>query len=290
MNEKKPVVLITGCSSGFGYLTALKFARNGWLTFASMRDVEGVGAKELWETRSRESLPIELVKIDVGDEISVKEGVAEVVKKTGRIDILVNNAGFGYLGPVEEFSVDEVKSQFETNVFGTLRMVKAVTPLMREGRSGTIINISSINGLISFPLFGVYSSSKFALEALSVSLRFELSHFGIKVVLVEPGSYLTKFATNKKHPVLFGKEGSIYKELEDQFFHRYQKAHEKVEGSFISRFTDPQRVADLIFKISQEKNPQQRYLIGVDAHLYYWLKKMLPNSFWELLLHKVYNW
>lgn len=288
MADRKKVILITGCSSGFGYLTALKFARNEWLTFASMRDVESVGAKELWETRNKENLPLELVKIDVRDEISVKEGVETVVKKTGSIDVLVNNAGFGYLGPVEEFSVDEVKSQFETNVFGTLRMVKAVTPLMREGRSGTIINISSINGLISFPLFGIYSSSKFALEALSMSLRFELSHFGIKVVLVEPGSFITNFSINKKHPEEFG--SNDYEALTSKFFQRYSLATARTAKGIISKFTKPQRVADLIYKIAQEKNPQQRYLIGFDAHLYYWLKKMLPSSFWEFLLHKVYDW
>lgn len=290
MNEKKQVILVTGCSSGFGYLTALKFARKGWLTFASLRDVECVGAKELWEIRNRENLSLELVKIDVTEENSVKEGVAAVVKKVGKIDVLINNAGFGYLGPVEEFSIDEVKSQFETNVFGVLRMIKEVVPLMRLQNSGVVINLSSINGLVPFPLFSIYSSSKFAVETLSEGLRFELSHFGIKVALVEPGSFLTNFTANRKHPIIFGREDSSYKELVDNFFRRYQKTHDQARKSFVSRIADPQKVADLIYKIANEKNPKPRYLVGGDAHLFYWLRKILPVAVWEWFLHKVYNW
>ena len=131
MNNDQRVVVITGCSSGFGYLTALKFAREHCLVYAGVRNLESAGALELKEIAVRENLALRLIKIDVTDDNSVMAAVARVQQEAGRVDTLVNNAGFGYLGPVETFSINEVKDQFETNVFGLLRMVKAVVPLMR---------------------------------------------------------------------------------------------------------------------------------------------------------------
>lgn len=285
----KKVVLITGCSSGFGYFSALKFARNGWLTFASMRNVEGAGAKELWEIKNKENLPLELIKIDVRDETSVKEGVEMVERKAGRIDVLVNNAGFGYLGPVEEFSIDEVKTQFETNVFGVLRVVKYVAPIMRRQNSGSLINISSIAGLISLPLNGVYSSSKFALESLTEALRFELAHFGVKVSLIEPGSSNTNFWYNLKYPKSLESADSPYQDFSKGALGKWRKAENRFKSSILTKFFRPDSVVNKIYEIAQMENPSLRYSVGLEASAIF-LRKLLPQPIWEWLLHKVYNW
>lgn len=290
MMEEKKVVSVTGCSSGFGFLTALKFARNGWQVFAGIRNLESAGAKELWEIKKKENLSLEILPLDVTSQLSVEEAVGMAVRKAGRIDVLVNNAGFGYLGPVEDFTIEEVKSQYETNVFGVLRMVKAVVPIMRKRSSGLIVNLSSISGLVSFPLFGVYSSSKFALETLSESLRFELKPFGVDVVLLEPGSFFTRFAQNRRHPKAFGREDSPYRKLAENFFRRYQKTHDKARASFISKAADPQKVADLIYGIAQQKNPGFRHLVGGDAYFSYFIRKILPFGLWEWFLHRAYDW
>lgn len=287
--ENKKVVLITGCSSGFGFLTALKFARNDWQTFASVRNLESEGAQDLWAIKNKENLPLQILPVDVNSSLSVDEGVSMVVNKSGRVDVLINNAGYGFLGPIEDFTIEEVKDQYETNVFGVLRMVKAVAPIMRKQNSGLIVNLSSISGLVSLPLFGVYSSSKFALETLSESLRFELKPFGVDVVLLEPGSFFTRFAQNRRHPKAFGREDSPYQKLTENFFRRYQKTHNKARASFISKVADPQKVADLIYRIAQQKSPGFRHLVGGDAYFSYFIRKVLPFGLWERLLRRVYG-
>lgn len=290
--EEKKVVLITGCSSGFGYLTALKFARNGWQTFASVKDLESQGAKDLWEIKNKENLSLEILPIDVTSSSSVEEGVGMVTNKSGRIDVLVNNAGFGFFGPVEDFSLDQIKEQYETNIFGVLRTVKVVAPIMRQQKSGVIVNLSSIAGLVTFPLYGVYASSKRALEALSEALRFELSHFGVSVVLVEPGSFRTNFDKHRQRSrETINSQETVYGDLLKGFWSRLE---EKPQSQFLPKILrrsgDPQQVADLIYKISDQSNPRSRYLVGNDAHLFNFIRKLVPDFLWEYLLHKVYKW
>ena len=282
-------ILITGCSSGIGYETALKFARNGWTTFASFRSLSSKGVEELRKIAESEKLPLHLLQIDVTNEKSVASGIAEVLTKQTHIDVLVNNAGFGYLGAIEDFTIDEIKEQYETNLFGYLRMIKALLPLMRKQRSGLIINISSINGLLSFPLFGVYSSSKFAIVTLSEVLRLELHPFGIKVALVEPGSFLTKFGYNRKHPTNQGSNKSPYKFWTTAFFSTYDNAH-KVNNKIVNRLTDHKRVANRIYDVANSDNPSLRNVIGVDAHLYLFLRKILPERVRFFLLQRAYKW
>ncbi|HLL61370.1 MAG TPA: SDR family oxidoreductase [Candidatus Nitrosocosmicus sp.] len=287
----KKIVLITGCASGFGFLTALKFARNGFETFASVRNIKSEGVKELEKISKEENLALHIIEIDVTSDVSVKKGIDIIKKKTKRIDILVNNAGFGFLGPIEEFTIEEIKQQYETNIFGTLRMIKEVVPMMRKNKHGMIINLSSINGLVPFPLYGVYGSSKFAIESLTETIRFELSHFNIKVTMIEPGSFLSKFAKHINHPKGMLKTDSPYKKLTGRFFKKYHSAHDKAKENKVSdNLLHPQKVADLIFKVSQKENPKVRYRIGLDAHMYFILKKILPHSIWEWLLHKAYKW
>lgn len=284
------MILITGCSSGIGFNIALKFARNGHKTYASLRNLAGEGAKKLLTIRTKENLPLEVIQIDVTKEETITKSVTEILSKEGHIDVLINNAGFGYLGAIEDFSITEIKDQYETNIFGVLRMVKEVAPQMREQRQGLIINVSSINGLVPFPLFSIYSSSKFAIETLSEGLRFELSHFGVKVVLIEPGSFATKFSENRKYPKNLGTTASAYKELTDNFFARYKKTHDASKVGLVSKVVNPEKVVNKIYEIAQTSNPKPRYKMGYDAFFFYYLKKLAPWWLWEKLLHKAYKW
>lgn len=284
------VVLITGCSSGFGFRAAIKFAENGYKTYASVRDFNSSGAKDLLEIKNTKKLPLEIIEIDVTSQQTIDKAIKKMIKKSAHIDILINNAGYGYLGPIEETPIVEIQSLYNTNVLGVIRMVQAVVPHMRKSASGLIINISSINGIVPFPLFSIYSSTKFAIETLTEGLRFELKHFGIDVVAVEPGSYLTQFATNKREPQGMMRQSSPYKKLLTNFFNRYQKTHSKDTNHWVSKTANPQEVVDLLFKIVQMKQPKARYLVGADAYKYYYLRKFLPFSVWEMILRKVYKW
>lgn len=284
------VVLITGCSSGFGFGTAIKFAENGYQTFAAVRNIKSEGAKQLVKISNTRKVPLEVIEIDVTNKITIKAAIAKITRKTGRIDILINNAGYGYLGPIEETPIEDIQALHDTNVLGVIRMVQAVIPCMRRNASGFIINISSINGIVPFPLFSIYSSTKFAIETLTEGLRFELKHFGIHVVLIEPGSYLTKFSSNRKQPKNLLSSLSPYKVLLDNFFHRYQKTHDVDTKHLASKTANPREVVDKIFHIAQLVNPRARYLVGRDAYKYYYLKKFLPFFLWELILRKVYKW
>jgi len=289
---KQKIALITGCSSGFGYLTALKFSREGIYTYASVRNLRSPGVKQLVKIAKEENLPLEIIKLDVTNEKSIKTAVKTIYRKKKCIAILVNNAGFGTLGPTESFTIEEVKNQFETNLYGLLRVIKIVTPIMRSQKNGLIINLSSIAGLIPFPLFGIYSASKYSVETLTETLRFELSQFGIKVTTVEPGSYKTNFTQNRMHPKdMESKEykNSPYQKLISNFFARYKKTHDK-NRKMLSKVANPQEVADKIYAITNIKNPAPRYLIGQDAKFYNSLKSFLPWRAWEFLLHKAYKY
>ncbi len=286
----KKVILITGCSSGIGYLTALKFARNEYITYASVRNLNSEGSQNLQTLAAEEKLTLHLLELDVTKQELVTKVINSIKEKEGRIDILINNAGFGSLGPVEQFSIEEVQKQYDTNLFGMLRIVQAVIPIMREQKSGTIINLSSINGLLAFPLFGVYASSKYAIEALTESLRFEVAPFGIKVSIVEPGSFLTDFPKNVKHPAKMTEANSPYKNLTDSFFKKYYEAPAKAQDSFIAKFINPQKVVDTIYSIVQNGNPKLRYIVGIDSKLFLFFKTILPESLWNWILRKVYKW
>jgi NAD(P)-dependent dehydrogenase (short-subunit alcohol dehydrogenase family) len=195
-NNKKKVVMVTGSSSGIGFETSLLLAKKGFVTYATMRNL--AKSNKIIELKQKEKLPLEVLKLDVTDDKSVKDAIGKVANEQGRIDVLVNNAGYGLVGPLEELSIEEFKEQFETNVFGVIRVTQLVLPIMRKQRNGTIVNISSIAGRIGFPLTPAYVSSKFALEGLSESVSYELEQFGIKVILVEPGVIKTNFDNNLK--------------------------------------------------------------------------------------------
>src|SRR5919198_1086913 len=192
-NYNKNVVVVTGSSSGIGYETSLIFARNGFLTYATMRNPNK--SENIKSIATKENLPIHIKQLDVTNDISVKDAVQAILSETGRIDILVNNAGYGLNGAFEDLAMDEIEAQYETNVFGLIRTTQAVLPIMRRQKSGIIVNISSGAGRFGFPGGSAYVSTKFAVEGLSESMSYELEPFGIKVVIVEPGVIRTNFVT-----------------------------------------------------------------------------------------------
>jgi NAD(P)-dependent dehydrogenase (short-subunit alcohol dehydrogenase family) len=185
------VAVVTGSSSGIGYETSLILARNGFLTYATMRNLNKSENMKL--IVAKENLPIQIKQLDVTDDVSVKNAVQAISSEAGRIDVLVNNAGYGLNGAFEDLAMDEIKAQYETNVYGLVRTTQAVLPIMRRQKSGKIVNISSGAGRFGFPGSSAYVSTKFAVEGLSESMSYELEPFGIKVVIVEPGVIRTNF-------------------------------------------------------------------------------------------------
>ena len=186
------VAVVTGSSSGIGYETSLLLARNQITTYATMRNLsKGDGLREI---ASKEKIPLSVTQLDVNNDSSVDNTIDNIIKENGRIDILVNNAGYDLFGSLEELSLEEIKQQFETNVFGVIRATKAVIPTMRKQGDGTIVNISSVGGRIGLiPFNTAYHASKFAIEGFTESLRQELAEFNINIILIEPGCVSSNF-------------------------------------------------------------------------------------------------
>ena len=178
------VAVVTGSSSGIGFETSLALAREGYFTYATMRDVKK--ADDIQRITNEENLPLKVIELDVDDEESAKNAIDTIIQEKGRIDVLVNNAGWGIWGTAEDVSVEEFRAQFETNFFSVVRMIQKVAPIMREQGSGNIVNISSVAGRIGLPASTAYVSSKFAVEGLSESLRYELGPFGVCLLYTSP--------------------------------------------------------------------------------------------------------
>jgi short-subunit dehydrogenase len=253
--------LVTGCSSGIGYATCLVFARNNFATYGSVRDLSK--AERIQEIINKEKLPLKIIRLDVNEDESIRIAIQKIISDSGGIDILINNAGYGMFGPIEEISIKEIKEQFETNFFGTIRLIKAIVPIMRKQRNGTIVNISSIIGNISsiigrfdVPLNAAYVSSKFALEGLSESISFELEEFGIKVILVEPRVIQTDFFHNLK--IKGNDTKSPYFKLMDK---RIAFLKESIKNSVSSS----DQVANIILHAVNSRDLDMRYVIGIDA-------------------------
>jgi NAD(P)-dependent dehydrogenase (short-subunit alcohol dehydrogenase family) len=239
-----------------------------------MRTLENAGY--LRAEAQAERLAIETIQLDVTDPASVKDAVAEILERESRIDILVNNAGFGAAGPVEDYDENDIRHVFETNFFGAVRVTRAVLPAMRAQRSGTIVMVSSISGLRTFPFMAVYSASKFALEAISNGLRYELRPFGIRVALVEPGNFRTRAGTNMYYPKRLrnGVKGLTRDPLYAQIIeHRIKTGAELALG-------DADDVARVIVDAAADKKPNARYLVGGDARE---LAALSPEDFERMI-------
>lgn len=254
---KKKIAIVTGSSSGIGFETSLLLARNDFYTYVTMRNIDKF--KAITNLKQKEKLSLEVLQLDVTSDESVKEAIQKITNEQERIDVLVNNAGYALVGPFEELSIEEFKEQFETNVFGVIRVTQAVLPIMRRQRCGTIVNISSIAGKIGFPLTSAYASSKFALEGLSESIAYEIEQFGIKVILIEPGVIKTNFNNNLK----IGKRVTI--DSNSPYVEMTQKRISRFKPRFESG-SPPIEVAKVILKaITSENQSELRYLVGNDA-------------------------
>jgi NAD(P)-dependent dehydrogenase (short-subunit alcohol dehydrogenase family) len=218
-------ILITGASSGFGRDTAERLARTGHRVFATMRDIAGRNRSHADALRRQN---IDVVELDVTDDGSVDRAVASILAETGGIGVLVNNAGIASAGVTEAFTADQAKAIFDTNVIGLLRVTRAVLPSMRRNRDGLIINIGSILGRVTFPFFGIYGASKMAVEALTDSLRLEVSQFGVEVVEVQPSAYPTNMYASIQTPAAadvtrsYGEVGQIPDAMFKTFMSMFQ--------------------------------------------------------------------
>jgi len=268
------VAIVTGSSSGIGYETALVLARNGFRTYATMRNLEK--ARAISDVAKREKLLLHTIKLDVADEKSVNDAIKTIKSDAGRIDVLVNNAGYGLTGSLEDLSMSEIKAQYETNVFGLIRVTQAVLPTMREQKSGIIVNISSIGGKMALPLSSPYIGTKFAVEGLSESIAYDLEPFGIKVVIIEPGAIKTNFDT-----------GMVVAQKNQTPSSPYYKSMQKLQSSINSVFkngTPPAKVAEVILNAITTPNPNLRYTVGDDAALLAQKRKELPDSEFQKLV------
>ena len=269
------VALVTGSSSGIGFETSLALARDGYHTFASMRDIKKAG--EIEHAAKKEELPIEILELDVDDDESIVSAIKKVVKDGGgKIDVLVNNAGYGQFGCTEDVSIEEFRNQFETNFFSIVRIIQEVSPIMRSQNSGIIVNVSSVVGRLGLPGSPAYISTKFALEGLSECLRYELGQFGIKTTLIEPGVVKTNFFDSMKVPE--SKTDPKYKELTDSILAGLKM--------MVQMGTAPSQVADAIIKAIHDKEILPRYIVGTDAAMFLEAKKMKTDIEFEKYMSK----
>ncbi len=263
------VVLITGGSSGIGKSIGEFLHQKGFLVYGTSRNPEKI---------TNSIFP--LVALDVRDKQSIVNCVAEVIQKSGRLDIVINNAGVGITGPIEEIPTEEIRNNFETNLFGPIEVMKAVLPQMREQKSGLIINITSIAGYMGLPYRGIYSASKGALELITEALRMEVKSFGIQITNVAPGDFATNIAAGRYHaPVVKGSAyevpyGNTLKEMD----------------SHVDSGSNPNEMAEAIFTIIQTKNPKVHYKVGAFMQKFsIVLKRILPDTVYEKMLMNHYK-
>ena len=269
------IALITGSSSGFGLLTSIELAKAGFRVVATMRDLSRRDRLDQAAVAAGVAGQLDIRALDVTNFEALPAFVDAVVRDCGRLDVLVNNAGFAVAGFAEDIRLEELRRQFETNFFGAVAMTKAVLPIMRRQHSGHIIMVSSIGGLLGSVSVSSYSASKHALEGWSESLRLEVNALGIKVVLVEPGAYLTDIWTR----------GAVMGEKATQEtspnIQRILRMRDRIQAL---PKRDPIEVARLIASIAQDPNPKLRYLVGRDAKIQLAMKRILPWKRFEKVI------
>ena len=273
-SSNKKVAVVTGSSTGIGYETSLILARSGFLTYATMRNLNK--SENMKSVATREKLPIRIKQLDVTDDVSVKNAIQTITSEAGRIDILVNNAGYGLNGAFEDLDMDEIKAQYETNLFGLIRTTQAVLPIMRRQKSGTIVNISSGAGRFGFPTGSAYVSTKFAVEGLSESMSYELEPFGINVVIVEPGVIRSNFGDGS----IVAKKSRDPNSPYSQMMQRSAAGFEKM----IKNASSPDVVAKVVLDAIRDENPSLRYLAGSDVES--WLggkRKEADEEFYKMM-------
>lgn len=295
MEKRQNIAVVTGSSTGIGFETSLLLARNGFYTYATMRDKRKTDIIE--KIANKENLSLEVLSLDVNDDYSVRNAIHKILDDKKKVDILVNNAGYGLFGALEHISIEEAKNQFETNLFGAIRTIKEVLPSMREQKNGIIINISSMSGIVGIPATSVYVSTKFALEGLSESISYELQPYGIKVILIEPGVINTNFVPNikfphkhddKKQKTLLEEESEINVSSND-IEKKNSSYYSNTVDAFLSHYypamtnaPSPKEVAAIILEAiriaSNSSESLFRYTVGEDAKTFAQAKKNMSDS------------
>lgn len=267
-------VLITGCSTGIGRATALRLAKAGHTVYATARKVETL--------QDLAAAGCKVMALDVCDESSIRAGVAKVEQEQGAVGVLVNNAGYGSEGPIEEVPMGEVRRQFETNVFGLTLLTKLVLPGMRKQGWGKIVNLSSMGGRMTLPGGGFYHATKYAVEAISDALRFEVRGFGIDVVIIEPGPIKTEFGdTAIKRVAALGGPESPYKEFLTVLQRQIRDAYEGPMGRLAA---DADAVAKAIETAITASRPKTRYVITAAAHVMMGLRRWVGDRGWDAVM------
>ena len=269
------VVLITGASSGIGYMAAKLLAEKGNIVYGAARRVEKI----------EELVPFGVipVRMDITDESSIRSCVEKIISEQGRIDVLVNNAGYGYYGAIETVAIEEAKKQFDVNLFGTARLTQLVLPYMREQHNGRIVNVASIAGRMTLYLGAWYHASKYALEAFSDALRMEVKPFGIDVSIVEPGGIRTDWGLVAADNLIASSCGSVY---EKHAVNQAGLMRSAYSGNMLSK---PELIAGAIVKAVSSRRPKCRYTLGRGAFSLLLLHGILPSRVWDSIVRKVFS-
>lgn len=268
---KQKVILITGASSGIGFDTATRLAKQGHKVYGAARRID--------KMLPLKDLGVTPIKMDVTDDASMIAGVNAVIEAEGRIDVLVNNAGYGYFGAIENVSMEEARKQLEVNVFGLARLTQLVIPHMRQQGSGRIVNLASIAGKLALYFGGWYHVSKFAVEGFSDALRMELKPFGIDVVIIEPGGIRTEWGVIAADHLAESSKGTVYEQaaLNEANAMKYTYTRNKL-------LSPPSVIAKAICKGVNRRHPKARYRTGMGSHSLVFLHWLLPSKWWDGLM------
>jgi len=275
MTTTSRAALVTGCSSGIGRATALALLAKGFTVYATARRPETL--------EDLAALGCRTLALDVTSEESMVAAVSLVEAEHGHVEVLVNNAGYALQGPVEEASLDAVRAQFETNVFGLTRLCQLVLPAMRAARSGRIINIGSMGGRFTFPGGGFYHASKHAVEAISDALRLEVAPFGVHVSLVQPGPVVSAFVDSAVDSV--DVTDGPYAQFNQELVDRYRQAY---DGSASNLEISPEKVADVIASAATSSRPRSRYAVGAMAKTLITTRRLLPDVAWDTVVRQTW--
>jgi NADP-dependent 3-hydroxy acid dehydrogenase YdfG len=274
---RSEVVLISGCSSGIGRATAERLARAGQTVYATARDEATL--------EPLRAAGCNTLALDVCSEDSMREAVERVTGEHGAVGVLVNNAGYSQSGALETLTTDSVRRQFETNVFGLLRLTQLVLPGMRRAGGGRIVNIGSMGGKLTFPGGGIYHATKYAVEALSDALRFEVRGFGVRVVLIEPGLIRTEFARTAVASVDAAADATVDAGVYERFNRAVRSSTSGVyEGPLGALGGGPETVAEAIRRALTVRRPRARYSVTPSAKVALLQRRLSPDAVWDLLL------
>ena len=281
MTTEKRVALVTGCSSGIGEATAWALAKEGYLVYATARNVEHLDS--LRKKASDSGLLLLARPLDVSKLGEIDAVISEIEREAGRLDVLVNNAGYALFGALEEIPMEDVRREYDVNVFGLIAMSKAAIPLMRRNHGGTIVNISSVAGRVPAPLMGAYCSTKFSVEALSLAMRAEVHQFGVRVVVIEPGPVNTKFSENamKASGHIIRNSGSPYANAYSSLRTMYE--NDGPEGA------SADRVAQVILRVIRARNPKSRYSIRARDKLLLMAGSLVPTRIGQRFVRGYFN-